>query len=87
MEKGTLRSKVNKLYLKVQGWQNVSEGPMLTKGSLPDMPDMAPDDDFGPTEYSDDFQTAILCKKNMQTSHFLCATFSPAHAVPYIQLT
>ena len=28
-----------------------------------------------------------FCSKNMQNSHFMCATFSPAHAVPYFQLT
>ena len=28
-----------------------------------------------------------FCAKNMQNSHFVCATFSPARAVPYFQLT
>ena len=29
----------------------------------------------------------LCCAKNMQNSHFLCATFSPARKVPYFQLT
>ena len=36
----------------------------LVKGMVHLTQDMASDDDFGPPEYSDDGQTAILCKKH-----------------------
>ena len=57
--------------------------PCYLKGIVHLIQDMASDDDFGPP---DDGQTAILRKKNMQTSHFLCAKFSPTLAVLYLQL-